>query len=267
MKQTTLSRAESAQSPTHGFWRMLVIRFFADGARDWGISPGQLKLMLTVPFVIAFSGVVAALLGKDAYKMLTGEDRIAEYLQVLCWGTSLLLTVGLVKNSKVHGKNLIAGLYVLLAIGIIFLIGEEISWGQRLFGWATPEAYKAINKQEETNLHNIHGVGYTFKWLHMLIGAYGAFLPLMLLRVPKGMPWREDLSMIIPPVTLVPFFLMPFVWRFYRNLFEAPKDFYFVVSEYSEVMELVLASGFVFFLFYQKRRLDRRKQALNNGRA
>lgn len=34
---------------------------------------------------------------------------------------------------------------------------EEISWGQRLFGWETPAAWAALNHQGETNLHNLIG--------------------------------------------------------------------------------------------------------------
>lgn len=43
---------------------------------------------------------------------------------------------------------------VFLAIGVVFVAGEEISWGQRIFGWATPESIAALNAQNETNIHN-----------------------------------------------------------------------------------------------------------------
>jgi hypothetical protein len=33
--------------------------------------------------------------------------------------------------------------------------GEEISWGQRIFGWGTPEFLGELNAQNETNLHNL----------------------------------------------------------------------------------------------------------------
>jgi hypothetical protein len=32
---------------------------------------------------------------------------------------------------------------------------EEISWGQRIFGWETPMYLAKINEQKETNIHNI----------------------------------------------------------------------------------------------------------------
>lgn len=43
----------------------------------------------------------------------------------------------------------------LVTLGCIYYAGEEISWGQQLFGWNTPELFQEINDQNETNLHNI----------------------------------------------------------------------------------------------------------------
>lgn len=44
-----------------------------------------------------------------------------------------------------------------LLLGVLFLVcfAEEISWGQRIFNWETPELFNQINLQKETNLHNI----------------------------------------------------------------------------------------------------------------
>lgn len=42
---------------------------------------------------------------------------------------------------------------------LMFLVGgEEISWGQRLFGIATPESLSNVNLQDEFNIHNIDGI-------------------------------------------------------------------------------------------------------------
>ncbi len=43
----------------------------------------------------------------------------------------------------------------LVVLGCIYFAGEELSWGQHLFGWQTPPLLEAINDQEETNVHNI----------------------------------------------------------------------------------------------------------------
>lgn len=45
--------------------------------------------------------------------------------------------------------------FCLFALILFFAFGEEISWGQRIFNFATPEAVKAINIQEEFNVHNL----------------------------------------------------------------------------------------------------------------
>ena len=45
--------------------------------------------------------------------------------------------------------------YLIITL-VSFLFGmEEISWGQRIFGWETPLFLEEINTQDETNLHNI----------------------------------------------------------------------------------------------------------------
>lgn len=46
---------------------------------------------------------------------------------------------------------------VIFGLGCIYFLGEEISWGQHLFGWATPESWMEVNDQGETNLHNTSG--------------------------------------------------------------------------------------------------------------
>lgn len=38
---------------------------------------------------------------------------------------------------------------------LIVLMGEELSWGQRIFNWTTPAWFSAHNQQNETNLHNL----------------------------------------------------------------------------------------------------------------
>lgn len=41
------------------------------------------------------------------------------------------------------------------SLGCFYIAGEEISWGQWIFYWKTPEAWSLINDQGETNIHNI----------------------------------------------------------------------------------------------------------------
>ncbi len=54
-----------------------------------------------------------------------------------------------VNNKKAFTTYLISGLV------FFFGAGEEISWGQRIFGIETPQKLKEINLQGEVNLHNL----------------------------------------------------------------------------------------------------------------
>ncbi len=67
-------------------------------------------------------------------------------------------------------------------LACVYFAGEELSWGQWIFGWQTPETLRALNVQGETNLHNLS------PWLdkkprslvELFILAAGLVLPLWL---------------------------------------------------------------------------------------
>jgi hypothetical protein len=214
-----------------------------------------LLVLWAVPGLVLLAGAGSALIGKEAFKWFTGEDRFAENMQVLFYVLALGLSLVATRRVLASGRIGIGALYVVVCCGLVFLIGEEMSWGQRIFGWETPEQLKASNKQEETNLHNVYGVGAAFKWIQLLVGAYGAILPLAVRgRQPLGLS-RQTVSLLVPHFTLVPYFATMFAWRLYRNLFDPPRRFYFVVQDYNEVLELVLAIGMFLFMLYQVRAL------------
>ena len=45
--------------------------------------------------------------------------------------------------------------YIIGGMAMVFVAGEEISWGQRIFGFATPDFLLPWNQQGEFNAHNI----------------------------------------------------------------------------------------------------------------
>lgn len=58
-------------------------------------------------------------------------------------------------------------LYGLFAVAALFVALEEISYGQHLFGWSSPEYFREHNLQGEVNLHNMLG-SKPSKRMHML---------------------------------------------------------------------------------------------------
>jgi uncharacterized membrane protein YuzA (DUF378 family) len=55
----------------------------------------------------------------------------------------------------IRQSGLSRALFALLGLAAVVIAGEEMSWGQWIFGWATPETLAAVNLQNETNLHNL----------------------------------------------------------------------------------------------------------------
>jgi hypothetical protein len=256
---------QAVASPTSVNKRFSITKlaqdFVSDSTHAWNLSPRMIVLLEILPFLIAFSGVIAALLGKPAYKWFTQEDGFAEDAQVLFYSLALVLSLVYAHRQWRNGEKVVTFLFLGFSFCLFFLIGEEISWGQRIFGWQTAATIASSNKQDETNLHNIYGVGSTFKWIQMLVGAYGTILPLAILRWKVPARFEKLTAVVIPHFSLIPYFVMLFVWRIFRNLTEVPERFYFVVSEYNEVLELVLAVGLFLFMVYQLRKL--RQQGIN----
>lgn len=232
--------------------------WLARAAGDWGVAPARIVGLWLVPVLVELGAVLAALAGKAAYKWYTGEDGFTETLQVLAYALALALTLALLPRLRRAGVA--SGLIVLyggLALALVFMVGEEVSWGQRIVGFGTPALLAEANKQTEANLHNVYGVGATFKWLQMLAAGYGAILPLLVVGWPRLAPHRQRLAWLVPHWALVPYFAPLFLWRLYRNLFEAPGQAYFVVAEFNEVQELLFALGILLFVVYQWRRVGR----------
>ena len=91
-----------------------------------------------------------------AYEVLTMEDSLFEN------GTAflLLVTALLLLAIAAKGRGVSEGvagrwLYIVGALAFVFAAGEEISWGQRVFGFEIPDYLRDVNFQNEFNVHNI----------------------------------------------------------------------------------------------------------------
>ncbi len=93
----------------------------------------------------------------NAWSALTREDALVENSTAfLFFLTALLLLAIAARGRGVPGR----WLYLLGAFAFVFAAGEEISWGQRIFGFETPSYLREINLQNEFNLHNIEVVAF-----------------------------------------------------------------------------------------------------------
>ena len=92
------------------------------------------------------------------------EDGILEYSTAAMYFVASVIFAVLWK--KAEFKNIWhLGLFVMF----FMVAGEEVSWGQRIFNIATPDALVELNVQQEMNLHNIEGVHGIVRAVGLLI--------------------------------------------------------------------------------------------------
>ena len=86
---------------------------------------------------------------------MTREDGFLEWLTVLSLFSSALLCWSRSWNLRRTATPTFLACSAAYGCILLFGAGEEISWGQRVFGIETPEFLAEANAQKETNLHNL----------------------------------------------------------------------------------------------------------------
>lgn len=154
-------------------------------ARQW-----LLRLGIALPVVAIVFLVIQLVTPQFAALLVRKESwpffRNAIFIKSAC---QLVAAIAFIKVAR-HYFRQRQRLAMILAIAMVLLlglmVGEELSWGQRIFGWGTPSFLAEINSQSEINLHNINtqlaqNILYFGGWL-LLIGF--AF-------------WRESLARLL----------------------------------------------------------------------
>ncbi|WP_348767571.1 hypothetical protein [uncultured Salinisphaera sp.] len=111
---------------------------------------------LGVPLAIYFAHYVArAVLDAPVYDAwLLHESGLTEVGTVVVLAMACIGGVVATVWAFQRGDRVLAGFFALFSLGCLYFGGEEASWGQHWFGWATPDQWRALNNQAETNLHN-----------------------------------------------------------------------------------------------------------------
>lgn len=191
--------------------------------------------------------VAAALTTGPAQAYLESELGVVESLQAIVLFAAIAVAGVLATRRQLAPHRGLRIWLVLITLGLVYLAGEEISWGQHYFRWATTGWFAIYNDQGETNLHN------TSSWLDqkprallllgMIVG--GIVHPLVkLARKGRGLfdnPWWLAPTLAaLPPAVFAELAAMP---ERINDVFGL--DFQFYRS--SEIEEAYL---YVFLLVY-----------------
>ncbi len=163
--------------------------------------PIYLTLLATCAVALATVRVDPTLLYR-----VTREDGVVENLSALALlglGLSLGWRLWRQRPPALQGWPL-RGAWALVVLAFLG-VGEEISWGQRVFGWETGEAMNRYNLQHETNLHNLMP-GELFNGLIVFaVGIGFVLIPTLWRGRPSAPVWlpSDEVSLLLLDAILI----------------------------------------------------------------
>ena len=116
-------------------------------------------LMIVIPIVILIFVAIQTLWPEFAILLVRKDSwpfyRNAIFAKVAFQLTAAIFFVILIHNF-IKKKQALAAIFAGLVIFVLIVMaGEELSWGQRIIHWSTPDFFIKNNSQHETNLHNL----------------------------------------------------------------------------------------------------------------
>ena len=210
--------------------------------------PFFIALISVLTFSLAAHWILTAYENVD---WLEGEDGVSEWWSVATYlaAAGMAGATAWLLNGLGH-RNLF---WIQLLLATVFLLGamEEVSWGQRLFGWGTPAILRDANVQGETTLHNLgsgdSAIFVLFFWGSVMALAGGT---LRAIWHHRGKVTSADF--FLPSLVLAPALVMILIWRVgdYWTPVNLPRllmNYWDYAPQGSEVPEVLL--GLCLFLY------------------
>ncbi len=204
-------------------------------------------LWLVIPLLIVVGQICIELFVPQEYiGALHSEWGPHETLQFVIAAIALVYSFRCLFLLVPQKQPLLIGWVTCFCLGCAYIAGEEISWGQHVFEWGTPEFWSIVNDQNETNLHN------TSSWLDqkprliLMLGVIvgGLIIPFMDRFKPSLLP--QKFAIIFPPAVLGVTAALAVATKILDKINKVTPDI-ILLSRGSEVEELFL---FYFVLLY-----------------
>lgn len=200
-------------------------------------------VVFSAPFFVLLLAYLTYQHDPKLYRIIFGldsEGAYGEWIQFICYGLASI--VGFMTFRKLRAMNLKkeSGLIALFSLGCLVLALEEISYGQWIFNWESPEIFKEINTQQETNLHNIRdglNIAAQLHILFMIVGFFGG-ASWVLKAYIEGL--FADLLCV--DWHLSSYFFPVFLFYFYYDYI---RPSFFIIGNEQELFELILSFGFI----------------------
>jgi hypothetical protein len=182
-----------------------------------------------------------------SYRMILDEGGFIEYGTVIAYFLAGGFSIPIGRSFFRLRRKVLGWGYYLYSAFFIFVALEEVSWGQRLFGWELPHFFEAYNVQGEFTIHNL--VWFQDYWGEGIIGI--SFICLLGIifwyrsHRQKEQKGYQYLTYLVPSWFLAIFFTLALV---IYVILEYTDGLGFVISRDQEFAELLLSLGFLFFV-------------------
>ena len=155
--------------------------------------------------LLTLTGILIAFFSPDSFKhQFVVEDGFIEWLTVITLLIAFVVCVYRVITLWSKKRWLFLTMTALLALVLLFVAGEEISWGQRILNIDSSEFFLENNAQRETNLHNMRVNGVKINKIIFTYGLGVILLTYWLLLTPLyhkndiAQRWLDNLAAPIP---------------------------------------------------------------------
>jgi hypothetical protein len=191
-----------------------------------------------------------ALVDKDSLYPWLEEDTLIESLTSMFFGLAALGFVLIARRSMFLKTKQSGPRYLWVALWALLMfvfMGEEISWGQRIFSTVTPQWLDTINLQKETNVHNVDFVrnflGGAHRWLSILMLLTGLVLPAFA-ETGYGKRVIQWWGFPVCPIQFWLFFVGAYAFGV------IVREYTFRTNDAAEVREFVFSIGMACFALY-----------------
>jgi hypothetical protein len=229
---------------------------FEASFQRWSVSRSVALVLNAV--AIGAVPILAALffVARPLFRLILNEDGLVEWGQVLLWAASGIVGVWIAAERLRNGHRGQAVVWIAFALAMVVIVGEEISWGQRLLGLETPEVLEEINRQEELNLHNIGRTLTVFNAALFIASAYAIAAEWIQRRWNIAGHWADGDRLYVPPFFLAGLFAVMLGYRFVRSILFTQESY--ALTSLSEWAEFCFAAALFTTVFLSARWLSRR---------
>lgn len=235
----------------------------------------KISSLVIISAVIAITYIFPALMS-GFFLPYMQEDGLVENIGAIFFlSASILLVATYIKRLKTESGSKLKNLWV-LALALLFFVacGEEISWGQRIFDFSTPESLMEKNRQHEFNLHNLeqfHGLdengerktglaGWVtmHRMFYVVLFGYIVIVPIIMLFNSMLSRLINNLGIPVIPIWISLLFLMAmFLVKVVQNVFAKDNtDLYHGLVEIMET-NIAFVTMLIGLFFYRNRQGDR----------